>query len=70
MGALDAFCRVHGKKLTHVKLHGKLYLDCLENENQSHAIAEAVYSYNPELIYVAFSGVRGQVMQHWIWCVL
>ena len=62
LGALDAFCRIHGKTLTHVKPHGKLYLDCLDRENQSHAIAEAVVSYNPDLIYVAFAGKRGQVM--------
>ena len=62
VGALDAFCRVHGQTLTHVKPHGKLYLDCLDRENQSRAIAEAVVSYNPDLIYVAFAGKRGQVM--------
>lgn len=63
LGALDAFCRVHGQKLTHVKPHGKLYLDCLDRESQSRAIAEAVCSFNSELIYVAFAGRRGQVMR-------
>ena len=63
VGALDAFCRMHGMALTHVKPHGKLYLDCLDREDQSRAIAEAVYGYNPELIYVAFAGARGRVMQ-------
>jgi UPF0271 protein len=63
VGALDAFCKVQGIGLTHVKPHGKLYLDCLDSESQGRAIAEAVYSYNPNLIYVAFSGTRGEVMR-------
>ena len=63
VGALDAFCRVHGVSLSHVKPHGKLYLDCLDNQEQARAIAEAVYAYNPELIYVAFAGARGEVMR-------
>jgi len=63
VGALDAFCQVHGQKLTHVKPHGKLYLDCLDRESQSRAIAEAVCRYNSKLIYVAFAGRRGQVMR-------
>ena len=29
---------------------------------EDHAIAEAIVSYNPDLIYVAFAGKRGQVM--------
>ena len=63
VGALDAFCRKHGVKLTHVKPHGKLYLDCLDREEQARSIAEAVYSYDPDLIYVAFAGARGQTMR-------
>ena len=63
VGALDAFCRVQGMKLSHVKPHGKLYLDCLDRQDQARAIAEAVYSYNPDLIYVAFAGARGEVMR-------
>ena len=63
VGALDAFCRIHGSKLSHVKPHGKLYLDCLDSREQARGIAEAVYAYNPELIYVAFAGARGDVMR-------
>ncbi|MCB2190091.1 MAG: 5-oxoprolinase subunit PxpA [Deltaproteobacteria bacterium] len=63
VGALDAFCRLHGIALSHVKPHGKLYLDCLDREEQARVIAEAVYEYNPELIYVAFAGARGEVMR-------
>jgi len=63
VGAIDAFCRIHGVTLSHVKPHGKLYLDCLDRQHQARAIAEAVYSYNPRLIYVAFAGARGEVMR-------
>jgi UPF0271 protein len=40
-----------------------LYLDCLDSQEQARAIAEAVYSYDPQLIYVAFAGARGEVMR-------
>ncbi len=63
VGALEAFCRAHQVTLSHVKPHGKLYLDCLDRPEQARAIAEAVYSYNPDLIYVAFAGARGEVMR-------
>ena len=63
VGALDAFCRLNGITLTHVKPHGKLYLDCLDREFQARAIAEAVYAYDPRLIYVAFAGARGEIMR-------
>ncbi|MCB2228698.1 MAG: 5-oxoprolinase subunit PxpA [Desulfarculaceae bacterium] len=63
VGALDAFCRLHGIALSHVKPHGKLYLDCLDREDQARVIAQAVYDYNPGLIYVAFAGARGEVMR-------
>ncbi|MCF8040977.1 MAG: 5-oxoprolinase subunit PxpA [Desulfarculaceae bacterium] len=63
VGALDAFCRIHGTQLSHVKPHGKLYLDCLDRQEQARVIAEAVYAYDPKLIYVAFAGARGDVMR-------
>lgn len=63
VGALAAFCRMHGVELSHVKPHGKLYLDCLDREEQARVIAEAVYEYDPGLIYVAFAGARGEVMR-------
>jgi|SRR5271157_493152 len=62
IGALDAFCKVHGTSMSHVKPHGKLYLDSLDREDQARAIAEAVVDYNPNLLYVAFAGARGRLM--------
>ena len=62
MGALDAFCKIHGVKLTHVKPHGRMYLDALEREEQARALADAIVSFNPELFYVAFAGARGKLV--------
>jgi len=62
IGALEAFCKIHGIAMSHVKPHGKLYLDALDREDQARAIAEAVVEYNPDLLYVAFAGSRGRLM--------
>jgi UPF0271 protein len=62
MGALDGFCRIHGVKMTHVKPHGRMYLDALEKVDQARAIAEAIVEYNPNLFYIAFAGSKGKLM--------
>jgi UPF0271 protein len=62
VGALEGFCKIHGVKMTHVKPHGKMYLDAFEKIHQAQAIAEAIVSYNPNLFYVAFAGVKGELM--------
>ena len=64
LGALDGFCKIHGVKMTHVKPHGKMYLDALEKVDQARAIAEAIVNYNPDLIYVAFAGIKGKLLTH------
>ena len=63
IGALQAFCRIHGTKLQHVKPHGALYLTAVENEKVARAIAEAVVSVDPQLIYVALAGAKGSLMR-------
>lgn len=62
IGALKAFCDVHGVPLRHVKPHGNLYLTAVENETVARAVAEAIVSVDPELIYVALAGAKGQLM--------
>lgn len=52
LGALDAFCRVCGTKLRHVKPHGALYLMAVNNAEVSTAIVEAVKAYDPNLTLV------------------
>jgi len=62
IGAMKGFCAVHQAKLRHVKPHGNLYLTAVENERVARAIAEAIVSVDPELIYVALAGAKGELM--------
>ena len=62
IGALQAFCNAHGTKMQHVKPHGALYLTAVENENVARAVAEAIVSVNPDLLYVALAGAKGELM--------
>jgi 5-oxoprolinase (ATP-hydrolysing) subunit A len=59
VGALMAFCTANGVKLRHVKPHGQLYNTAQDNEAVSTAIAEAIASIDPSLMYVALAGPRG-----------
>jgi UPF0271 protein len=62
IGALDAFCRVHGTRLRHVKPHGALYLTAVVNEDVARAVAEAIVSVDSDLKYVALAGAKGEMM--------
>jgi len=63
IGALQAFCRAHGVRMTHVKAHGALYLAAVDNEVVARAVAEAVLSVDPDLLYVALAGAKGERMR-------
>lgn len=63
VGALQAFCRVHGVPLSHVKPHGALYLDAVENKETARAVAQAILSLDPELRFVALAGKKGETMR-------
>lgn len=62
IGALQAFCAVHGVTLQHVKPHGALYLTAVENEAVASAIAKAIVSIDPDLYFVALAGKKGELM--------
>ncbi len=62
IGALQAFCKINGTRLRHVKPHGSLYLDAVEKEDVARSIAEAVVSVDPDLYYVALAGKKGELM--------
>lgn len=62
IGALQAFCRVQGVNLRHVKPHGALYLTAVDNEMVARAVAEAIVSVDPGLMYVALAGAKGELM--------
>lgn len=55
LGALDAFAKVHGGKIKHVKPHGALYNMAAKDEGLASALAQAVYDYNPELTFVGLA---------------
>ena len=56
IGALQAFARVEGLELQHVKPHGAFYNMAVENLELAQAIAEAVRSLDEGLILVALAG--------------
>lgn len=53
LGALEAFLRVEGFRLQHVKVHGALYNMTWVREDYARSVAEAVASYDRNLIVVA-----------------
>jgi len=53
LGALDAFLKVEGMRMQHVKAHGALYNMAWVREDYARALAEAVHSFNPRLVVVA-----------------
>jgi UPF0271 protein len=60
--ALSGFCAANGVKMRHVKPHGSLYLTAVEDETVATAVAEAIVSVDPSLMYVAFAGPKGALM--------
>jgi UPF0271 protein len=62
-GALKAFCRVHGAKLQHVKPHGALYLDAVDNADIARSIAGGIMDFDPDLKFVALAGKKGETMR-------
>jgi len=62
IGALQAFCAVNGTRVRHVKAHGNLYNTAVENASVARAVAEAILSVSPDLIYVALAGAGGETV--------
>lgn len=58
IGALQAFVQAEGASLQHVKAHGALYNMAAKDEKLAEALAEAVYTVNPELIFFALAGSK------------
>jgi len=56
IGALKGFCSLHGVRMQHVKPHGSLYNMCVGNEALSRAVAEAIASVDPTLLWVVLGG--------------
>jgi 5-oxoprolinase (ATP-hydrolysing) subunit A len=56
VGALSAFAKIIGKKLSHVKAHGALYNAASVDSSIAQVIARAVRDIDPELLFVGLSG--------------
>lgn len=56
LGALSAFAKAKGKTLHHVKPHGALYNMAAQNAELAMAIAEAVASFDDNLVFLGLSG--------------
>lgn len=56
LGALDAFVRSEGLTLHHVKPHGALYMQMLDDEELTRAVAAAVRSFRTSLPLVVLAG--------------
>ncbi|MFU8768823.1 MAG: LamB/YcsF family protein [Desulfotignum sp.] len=63
VGALNGFCRAHGATLQHVKPHGALYLDAVENDAVARGVAAGILAVNPDLLFVALAGRKGEPMR-------
>lgn len=63
VGALIGFCRAHGAVLQHVKPHGALYLDAVDNETVARGVARGILAVDPDLLFVALAGKKGETMR-------
>ena len=58
IGAMKAFCALHGVPLQHVKPHGSLYNMSVGNEVLIRAIVEAIAGVDKNVIYLALGGAQ------------
>jgi len=58
IGAMKAFCAIHGVALQHVKPHGSLYNMSVGNEAMIRAIVEAIAGVDRNVIYLALGGAQ------------
>lgn len=56
IGALEAFLKLEGMKLQHIKPHGALYTVAVNDEELSEGIVESIQEYNPDLLLYAMPG--------------
>ena len=62
IGALKAFCAIHGVPLQHVKPHGSLYNMSVGNEAMIRAIVEAIAGIDQNIIYLALGGAQAPLV--------
>jgi len=62
IGAMKAFCAMHGVALQHVKPHGSLYNASVGNEAMIRAIVEAIAGVDRSVIYLALGGAQAPLV--------
>jgi len=62
IGALKAFCSIHGVPLQHVKPHGSLYNMSVGSEPLIRAIVEAIAGVDKNVIYLALGGAQAPLV--------
>ncbi len=62
MGAMKAFCSIHGVPLQHVKPHGSLYNMSVGNEAMIRAVVEAIAGVDRDVIYLALGGAQAPLV--------
>ena len=62
IGALNTICRANNASLTHVKPHGSLYLNAVEDPKIAQATAEAISAIDKNIIYFVLAGSKGETM--------
>lgn len=58
LGALNAFCKINGISLQHVKPHGAMYNMACVDEKMALAIAESIAEFDGNLILLGMSGSK------------
>lgn len=58
ISALAGMCQAHGTHIAHAKPHGQLYNRAAVDEPTAHAIAEAVYDFDQNLVLVGLAGSK------------
>jgi len=56
VAALDAFARLHGGRLAHVKAHGALYNRAARDARLARAVAEGVRAFGGDVVLVGLAG--------------
>ena len=56
LGALDAFCRLAGVQMHHVKPHGALYNRAARDRDLARTVAQAVHEFDARLVLVGLAG--------------
>ncbi len=64
VGAIRAFCDVHGVRLQHVKPHGAFYNSIVGNEKRARVVAEAIASVDPQLFWVTLAGFQAEMIRN------